>query len=80
MSESHLYITQDPRSYKRTFTLKFDDLDKLDLVRGDLHKFLQEHPNVDRSLPASVELTNFPGSSFDLSVEVWALSHRVRHA
>ena len=65
-----MLVLQDPRRYKRDFQLKLGDLEKLDSVRGDLHKFLQEHPDVDRSHPFSVELTNFSGSTFDIGVEV----------
>ena len=63
---------QDPRKYRHNFTLKLADLDKLDTVRADLRAFLESHPNVDRSQPLSVDLTNFSGSNFDIGIEVMA--------
>ena len=60
---------QDPRKYRHSFTLKISDLDKLEVVRADLRKFLESHPGVDRAQPLSVNLTNFSGSNFDIGIE-----------
>ena len=72
------------RRIYETVGIRYDDIDKMDLIVAQVKGMLLEHPNIDNNLTMIVNFNKFSASSLDFFVYVfttttdWQLYHEIK--